>query len=301
MIKVGFLVSYDFKYLYKSIPLVYNGSDLIVLAVDKDRLTWSGNPLFIDPAFFEWVKKFDTLNKIIIYEDSFYIPENSPAENDTRERNLLAKAMGDGGWHIQIDSDEYFNDFKNFTDFLKERNRFLINPKTKPVEIHVQWITLFKKVEGGFLYIKDSFDAIEIATNYPKYKYMRATRHSKKIITKFILLHQSWARDEDEIYTKITNWSHRDDSDNVAFYEFWKNINLNNYTEFTNFHENDPTKWKSLGFISENEIDSLKIDISSFQLFKLRSKKYLVQFIREKLPVTLQDKIKFAFKKLTKW
>lgn len=97
--------------------------------------------------------------------------------------------------------------------------------------------------------------------------------HSKKIITKFVLLHQSWARDEDEIYTKITNWSHRDDSDNIAFYQFWKNINLNNYTEFKNFHENDPTKWKSLGFISENEIDSLKIDISNFQLFKLKSKK----------------------------
>lgn len=300
MIKVGFLVSYDFKYLYKSIPLVYDASDLIVLAVDKDRLTWSGNPLFIDPLFFEWIKEFDALNKITIYEDTFYIAENSPAENDTRERNLLAKAMGDGGWHIQIDSDEYFNDFKNFTSFLKEKNHFLINPKTKPVEIHVQWITLFKKVQGGFLYIKDSFDAIEVATNYPKYKYMRATRHSKKIITKFVLLHQSWARDEDEIYTKITNWSHRDDSDNIAFYQFWKNINLNNYTEFKNFHENDPTKWKSLGFISENEIDSLKIDISNFQLFKLKSKKKIIQFIREKLPASLQDKIKFAFKKLTK-
>lgn len=300
MIKVGFLVSYDFKYLYKSIPLVYDASDLIVLAVDKDRLTWSGNPLIIDPAFFDWIKEFDVLNKITIYEDTFYIAENSPAENDTRERNLLAKAMGDGGWHIQIDSDEYFNDFKNFIAFLKENNHFLINPKLKPVEIHVQWITLFKKVEGGFLYIKDSFDAIEIATNYPKYKYMRATRHSKKIITTFVLLHQSWARDEEEIYTKITNWSHRDDSDNVAFFKFWKNIDLNNYTEFTNFHENDPTKWKSLGFISEDEINSLKLEISAFQLFKLRSKKYLIQFIREKLSVSLQNKIKFAFKKITK-
>lgn len=300
MIKVGFLVSYDFKYLYKSIPLVYDASDLIVLAVDKDNLTWSGNPLFIDPAFFDWVKEFDISNKITIYKDNFYIPENSPAENDTRERNLLAKKMGDGGWHVQIDSDEYFNDFKNFAAFLKEKKHFLVNPKSKPVEIHVQWITLFKKVEGGFLYIKDSFDAIEIATNYPKYKYMRATRHSKKIITKFILLHQSWARDEDEIYTKITNWSHRDDSDNVAFYEFWRNINLNNYTEFTNFHENDPGKWKSLGFISENEIDYLQINITDFQLFKLRTKKYLIQFIREKLSESFQNKIKFAYKKLTK-
>lgn len=300
MIKVGFLVSYDFKYLYKSIPLVYDASDLIVLAVDKDRLTWSGNPLYIDPLFFEWVKEFDTLNKIVIYEDTFYIPQNSPAENDTRERNLLAKAMGEGGWHIQIDSDEYFNDFKGFVSFLNEKKQFLKNPEKHPIEIHVQWITLFKKVEGGFLYIKDSLDAVEVATNYPKYKYMRATRHSKKIITKFILLHQSWARDDDEIYTKITNWSHRDDSDNVAFFEFWKNINLSNYKEITNFHENDPTKWKALEFISEEELDSLKIKISDFQLFKLKTKKYLVQFIRENLSPSTQEKIKTAFKKLVK-
>ena len=139
MIKVGFLVSYDFKYLYQSIPLVYNDADLIVLAVDKERLTWSGNPLVIDPDFFEWVQKFDVLKKIVIYEDSFFVPENSPAQNDTRERNLLAKAMGEGGWHIQIDSDEYFNDFKSFTDFLKERNNLLQNPEANPVEIHVQW------------------------------------------------------------------------------------------------------------------------------------------------------------------
>ena len=88
--------------------------------------------------------------------------------------------MGEGGWHIQIDSDEYFNDFKSFTGFLKERNNLLQNPEANPVEIHVQWITLFKKVEGGFLYVKDSLDTIEVATNVPKYKYMRATRHSKK-------------------------------------------------------------------------------------------------------------------------
>lgn len=300
MIKVGFLVSYDFKYLYQSIPLVYNDADLIVLAVDKERLTWSGNPLVIDPDFFEWVQKFDVLKKIVVYEDSFFVPENTPAQNDTRERNLLAKAMGEGGWHIQIDSDEYFNDFKSFTDFLKERNNLLQNPEANPVEIHVQWITLFKKVEGGFLYVKDSLDAIEVATNVPKYKYMRATRHSKKIITKYILLHQSWARDDDEIYTKITNWSHRDDSDNLAFFEFWKKINLTNYKEFTNLHENDPTKWNSLGFIAEDEIYSLKLTISAFDLFKLKLKKKLIQFIREKLPVSLQNNIRDLFKKLIK-
>jgi hypothetical protein len=61
-----------------------------------------GNPLYIALEFFEWVRQFDVSNKIILYEDTFtswkYI-----AQNDTRERNLLAQTMGKGGWHIQID------------------------------------------------------------------------------------------------------------------------------------------------------------------------------------------------------
>lgn len=300
MIKVGFLVSYDFKYLYQSIPLVYQEADLIVLAIDRERKTWSGNPLYIAPEFFEWVRQFDVSNKIVLYEDTFYIPENTPAQNDTRERNLLAQAMGKGGWHIQIDSDEYFKDFKGFTDFLKQNKHYLDRPEKQPVEIQVQWVTLFKKVEGGFLYIKDSLDTIEVATNWPDYKYMRATRHSNKIITKFILLHQSWARDEDEIYTKITNWGHRDDSDNLAFFEFWKKINLSNYTTFTNLHENDPTKWNSLGFIAEDEIYSLQLNINRWDLFRLKWKKKLIQFIREYLPLWLQNGIRDAFKKIVK-
>jgi hypothetical protein len=298
MIKVGMLVSYDYKYLFKSIPLIYNPSDKIVLAVDKDRLTWSGNTLVIGDDFFSWVKEFDVDNKITIYEDQFYIKENTPAENDTRERNLLAKKMGDGGWHIQLDSDEYFYDFEKFTTFLKSKNNYLDNPDSCPIEIHVQWITLFKKVDNGFLYIKGSPDAVEVATNVPRYKYMRATRHSKKIITKFILLHQSWARDEEEIYTKIINWSHRDDSDNLAFFEKWKKINLSNYPDFTNLHERDPSKWKSLGYVKDDDIDKLEIKIASLDLLKLKIKKNIILKIREKLPEHTQRKIEYYYKKL---
>lgn len=298
MIKVGMLVSYDYKYLYKSIPLVYKQADKIVLALDIDRLTWSGNKLEIGDAFFKWVKQIDIDNKITIYEDKFYIKENTPMQNDSRERNLLAAFMGSGGWHIQIDSDEYFYEFDSFVTFLKENNKYLINPETSPVEICVQWITLFKKVEGGFLYIKDACEAIEIATNYPNYKYARANRYFNKKITKFILLHQSWARDEQEIYTKIMNWSHRYDSDNLAFFEKWKGINLSNYKNFKNLHERDPSKWKSLGYVSDEDIDKLKIEISAIDLLKLKLKKIIILGIREKLPEAVQRKIEYCYKKI---
>jgi hypothetical protein len=164
----------------------------------------------------------------------------------------------------------------------------------------VQWITLFRKVENGFLYIKDAFDAMEVATNVPFYKYMRSTRHRRKIITKFILLHQSWAWEEDEIYTKITNWSHKDDSDNFAYFNFRKGINLDNYKTIKNFHEKDPTKWKSLEYVAEKDIYNLSINMSDASLRKMRYKKHLIHILREYFPKSVQQKIGTIFKKLTK-
>jgi hypothetical protein len=36
-------------------------------------------------------------------------------ENETRERMMIAQRMGEGGWHVQVDSDEYFLDFGTFS------------------------------------------------------------------------------------------------------------------------------------------------------------------------------------------
>jgi len=90
LIKVGFLLSYDYDFLRTSLPLVYKEADVIALAKDYQCRTWSGNQFIISDNFFEWLKKFDTENKIKIYEDDFYRPELSLIENDTRERNMLA-------------------------------------------------------------------------------------------------------------------------------------------------------------------------------------------------------------------
>ncbi len=65
-IQVGFLLSYDYELLKNAIPPIYNNTDSIFLAVDKDRLTWNGNLFHIDDSFFLWLKEFDTENKIEI-------------------------------------------------------------------------------------------------------------------------------------------------------------------------------------------------------------------------------------------
>ena len=92
-IQVGFLVSYDYELLKFAIPPIYEDSDEIFLAIDKNRKTWNGSDIYIEDHFFEWIKTFDVHNKIRIYEDDFYVPSISGMQNDTRERFMLSNKM----------------------------------------------------------------------------------------------------------------------------------------------------------------------------------------------------------------
>jgi hypothetical protein len=59
--------------------------------------------------------------------------------------------------------------------------------------------------------------------------------------------------------------------------------------------KNDP-KWNSLGFIAEDEIYSaIKHQYMGFVSIKMEEK--LIQFIREYLPLWMQNGIRDAFKK----
>ena len=111
-IQVGFLFSYDYEKLKISIPLVYDDADAIFIAVDEEYRTWSGEVFKVEDQFFEWLNQYDSQKKITIYRDNFYVPELSAIENDNRERHRLSLKMGIGNWLIQVDSDEYFIDFK---------------------------------------------------------------------------------------------------------------------------------------------------------------------------------------------
>src|SRR5689334_5152113 len=109
LIKVGFCVAYDWDMLKKSVPIIYPFADVICLSIDINRRSWNGQPyLFDEQAFRAWLTKIDVDNKIDLYEDDFALLNLSAMENDNRQRNLMAKRMKKGGWHIQIDSDEYF-------------------------------------------------------------------------------------------------------------------------------------------------------------------------------------------------
>ena len=246
-IKVGLLLSYDYQYLKYALSCVYKEAEQITLAVDKDYRTWTGNNYTIDPLFFEWLTAFDKDKKISIYRDDFYIPELLPMENETRQRTMLGNFMGEGGWHIQIDADEYFVNFSEFVRFLHSQSKYLNNPSKTPVTIIANWVILFKQTSKGFLYVNDHNDIVHIATNYPRYETARNINYPH-LYTNFFVFHQTWARSEEEIYLKLKNWGHKNDFDTDAYFKFWKAVDEHNYQEVKDFHPLSATLWKALSY-----------------------------------------------------
>lgn len=253
LVKVGILVSYDYDFIRSSLPLLYNDADQITLALDKNRKTWNGESYTIDSGFFDWISAMDTQLKVKIYEDDFYIPGLSTIENDTRERMMLADFMGQGGWHLQIDSDEYFVDFSGFVQYLKSMKHYLAEPEKTPIDICVFWTVLYKKVPTGFLYVRGSHEVCFAATNFPNYTAARAGNNKRKFAP-FSVLHQTWARGEEEIKMKFRNWSHNIDFNTSAYYQMWKSADERNYHMFHNLHPLKPSQWRALGFVRGVEI-----------------------------------------------
>ena len=253
-IKVGYCLAYDWELLKVSLPLVYPYADKICLSIDKERISWAGNRfLFDEVAFQKFIKEIDTDRKLFVYEDDFHQSTISPMENEVSQRNKMAEALGkDTGWHIQLDVDEYPIDVKYFVDFLKNSSQRF----NKDINICLPWLTLFKQVDGGFLIAKTQTEWIQIATTKPFYVHGRRNGYFNYRVD-CQLLHQSWARSEDEIRTKINNWGHKNDFDTGGFFRFWQNINEQNFREIKNFHPEKPRIWRSLKFVKANDVTEL--------------------------------------------
>ena len=246
-IQVGFLVSYDYELLKNAIPQIYKESDTIFLAVDKERKTWNGISFEIRENFFQSIKNFDVDSKIEIYEDNFYCPELTAMQCEVRERRMLAEKMGVGNWLIQLDADEYFLDFKSFVTFLKSKNHLLKNPEKTPVQIAPFLINLYKRVDGGFLYV-NKVTKFLAATNYPEYKYGRNTR-KQVIYQDSLVLHECLSRTKEELLTKFSNWGHDVNINVDSFINKWELVNENNYKNMSDFFYLEPHKWKALDFV----------------------------------------------------
>jgi hypothetical protein len=255
-VKVGFCIAYDWDLLHHSLPLVYKSADLICLALDKNRISWSGQKFeFGEHQFYSFVKNIDPEKKIKILEEEYYDPQLTPMENEVRQRNMMAAFMRIGGWHIQLDCDEYFTKFESFVKFLKTQN-----PNSKATNYCCSLITLFKKTRNGFLIIdsqtKGGMETIAIASNAPKYQFGRRNGYFNHH-SQFQIVHQSWARTELEVLQKISNWGHKNDFDPIRFLDFWRSLDEENFRVAKNFHPIDPAAWPSLKFIEAKSIEEL--------------------------------------------
>lgn len=287
IIKIGYLLSYDYSYIFTSLHHIYEHADSIVISYDINNKTWAGNNIYIPESVFSDLKKLDVQNKIILYGDTFFIEGMQPMDLETRQRNMMAEKMGTGGWHIQMDGDEYAYDFGKLAIFLK-KNKYLLKDSAKnPFNFQVNFVTLFKKSTEGYFVITPFDEKCMLITNYPKYEYARNTNKGKIIPLDYYLIHQSWARDEEEISEKINNWGHKNDFDTSLFFNFWKEINSSNYKTTKDFHPLYKNLWKELDFFPAKSID---------EFIAMFSKKYLQKDLTLNLSKT--KKIKLWLKSL---
>jgi hypothetical protein len=261
-IKVGFCVAYDWYLLEYSIPLVYASADRIFISVDKDRISWNLKKyVFESNEFYALVRKLDPDNKITLIEEDYHQPDLTPAQNEVRQRNMLAGHMGTGGWHIQLDCDEYMVDFEGFTRYLLS---FPVR-KSKAVNICCPVVTLFKKVEGGMLYIagaeKSSIEYFPVASRFPHYEYGRVNGYFN-IYTNFKILHQSFARESKDLEAKLNNWGHVRDLDPQKYLGFWNNLSAENFRQFRNIHPIKPHVWPGLKFAGGETVNEMKVNFA---------------------------------------
>ena len=252
-INVSYLVSYDYEYLFTSLNCIYNYVDQIVISIDKNRQTWSGNNYSIDDSFFENLKKIDSRNIIEVYEDDFFVKDLTPMECETRQRNLTLQKLK-RGWKVQLDVDEYLYDFQVIKDYLYKYWYLSFFPKLTPIGFIGKLVTLFKINNDEYYYIENN-ERFPFITNQNFNIKARSNSKIFNYLSNVNVIHQSWARTEDEILTKIKNWGHRDDFDTMRYFNYWKNLNCDNYLDYKNFHPIVPEVWNELKLIKAKNID----------------------------------------------
>jgi SAM-dependent methyltransferase len=250
MSKLSFisLIAYDYEYLIRSISSYYDIADEIILGLDEDLVSWSNLPINIDKNKVKNdILAIDCDNKIKIIESNFH-SQGKPMKNDIYERNFLSKLCKDNNWIIQIDADEAISNGEEFQNVIEDSD--------PNFQLTCNWILLFKKISTEkYIKLNDN-ESCSIATKL-KGQFVRGRETNQSIKQLPIkIIHCSWCRTEDELYTKLKNWRHSQDFDVDKFFQIWKSINEYNYMHFYNIHPLYPNFWPSLSLININEIDS---------------------------------------------
>ena len=241
------LISYDAnRFLCDSIKRYYEYVDEIVLGIDKDRITWSGNPFEIDEnSLWKDLSAIDGDSKITIVEEDFH-QSKIAIENDNYERNFL-KQECKHELIVSIDADEMLVNAKEFFyEYVP-----IVEPYINKRDVSLIWSTPYKIITDkenveialiianedgtpffgenqGFMTSRDS-----------TFTYARWTDKSasgdNRLMSPLVALHWSLCRPQKELEQKIKNIGHSDLVDKDPFYQLWQQVDLDNYKEMRNF------------------------------------------------------------------
>ncbi len=245
-----FLVSYDAELLKTSLPLVYPHVDRLVLAVDRDRRTWSGNRFSLPDDLMDWLQAADVQRKVSVYEDSFFVPGRAPLDLDSRQRQMAAEYAGvENTWQIQIDADEYVLNCGDLMRALREEERR--GAVEDDVMYMGNWISLFKQDEIGFFFVDNDgdYEKTAIAASRPRFRAARTTGSMTRRPLDVFLVHQTFARGEADLRHKMLNWSHAGDFNAESYLALWKAVDRDNYRMLANFHPRYPVAWRRLNYL----------------------------------------------------
>jgi hypothetical protein len=245
------LLSYDYEFLLKTLPAYLNQVDVVILGLDRQRLTWSGNKFEIPESFFERLQSLDTEQKIKIVEDNFFVEGSNPRDLDTRERNILSTHAPAGSWLLSVDADELLLNADDLTAFLRDFT-------DENVCLFGNWITLFKQSGKSMFVIENEPETLErfpLATMKSNiFNYCRNTPQ-RIVFTSACAIHYSWARTREELERKLLNWTHRDDFKVDEFMQKWDSLNESTYEQFVDFHPFDGPMWQKLALVDEERLD----------------------------------------------
>lgn len=251
------LISYDAAYLANSIRTYYNYVDEIVLGLDKDRISWSGNSFaFDEDTLWKELSEIDGDGKIEIVEGNFHRSKN-PIENDNHERNFL-KEHCSNDWIFSFDADEELvNAEEYFTKFCPLVENYNLD--------HMfYWILPYKRLSDGSILVISKEDRRTLPNNEVQgfvtdknntFNYCRWTNNQKRIQSPLAILHWSFCRPASELSLKINNFGHSVESKKDPFYDIQAKVDETNYEQLKNFKtSNMGPQWESLTRIKEDEL-----------------------------------------------
>jgi len=249
------LVSYDYRFLLTTIPKYLPFVDELLLGVDGEGLTWSGQRFEIPPSFFEELRQLDERPaKIRVIARPFYSAARSPMENDTAERNALSLEARPGNWLVSIDADECLLNPKAFFGFLGRLD------KGADVDVDASWISSFKDLGESLLVVaahaNGGLERFPIATMRRGAFVTSRRTAAKAILSPGVALHYSWGRTAEELLQKLRNWSHTRDFDVEKFFEFWQGVNKTNYSAVRRFHPIWPEMWSRLVRVEKEDLEN---------------------------------------------